>query len=332
VQSAGIAFLDQRFFSAADIHTLHVRALLSPRGARAAYRGAAASAQRLRLANRPMRSGSVETIMSAIKNESRVDDPLSDLPPLLPQSPPVALGPSTLTTAPPVVPEIANAPPMAPGIGGPNLDLPSPRLRPFEGDVATADVPGRWRLGRRFVRRRPIRTTGQNAAGRWIDGLAFAVILSAIVALSVTTLLTFLDQERKQAVDVVGMVTPLLEGTSRMGKPAPPVRLVIKSQKGFMNEPLPLGVSLNHASGGETVTLAGLAPGTILSVGTPLGLSGWQVPARDIGKAAAYPPKDFVGVMDAAIDVHSASDWLMDSRVIRLEWIPKEATSRLDSR
>lgn len=274
--------------------------------------------------------------MSApLKNENRVDDPLSDLPRLVPQSPPVAPGPSTLTVVPPVMPEVANSPSMAPGIGGPNLELPPSRLRPFEGDVATKDMPGRWRLGQNFFRRRPIRTTGQKAAGRGIDGLAFVVILSAIVALSVTTLLTFLDQERKQAVDVVGMVTPLLEGMSRTGRPAQSARLVIKGQKGFMNEPIPLGVSLNHASGGETVTLAGLAPGTILSVGTPLGLSGWQVPARDIDKAVAYPPKDFVGVMDAAIDLHSANDWLMESRVIRLEWIPKNAaplTSQLDPR
>jgi hypothetical protein len=267
------------------------------------------------------------------KNENRVNDPLPHLPQWVPQSPPVAPGPSTLTTAPPVVTEIANSPPMAPGIGGPNLDLPSLQLRPFEGDVATKDMPGRWQLGQSFFRRRPVRTIGRKIAGGSIDGLAFAVILSAIIALSVTTLLTFLDQGRKQAGDVVGMVSPLLEGMPRTGKPAQPARLVIKSQKGFVNAPLPLGVTLNHASGGETVTLAGLAPGTILSVGTPLGLSGWQVSARDLGNALAHPPKDFVGVMDAAIDLHSASDWLLESRVIRLEWIPKQAaplTTRLD--
>ena len=267
-----------------------------------------------------------------IKNES-VDDPLLYPPRWAPQSPRVVPGPSTLTTAAPVVPEITNSPPMAPGIGGPNLDLPPPRLRPFEGDVATKDMPGRWWLGQGLVRRRPIRNAGRKAVDRSIDRFAFVLILSAVVVLCGATLLTFLDEERKQAVDVVGMVTPLLEGMSRTGKPAQPVRLVIKGQKGFVNEPLPLGVSLNHASGGETVMLAGLVPGTILSVGTPLGLSGWLVSARDIGKAAAYPPKDFVGVMDAAIDLHSASDRLMDSRVIRLEWVPKNAaplTSQLD--
>src|SRR5206468_2014148 len=113
--------------------------------------------------------------------------------------------------------------------------------------------------------------------------------------------------ERKQALDILAMVTPLLEGPSRAGKPAQSARLVIESQKGFSNEPLPLGISLSHASGGETVTLAGLATGTTVSAGTPLGLSGWQVPARDIGNASVHAPKDFVGIMDVAIDLRSAA-------------------------
>jgi hypothetical protein len=54
-----------------------------------------------------------------------------------------------------------------------------------------------------------------------------------------------------------------------------------------------------------------------------LGLTGWQVAARDLSKAYAYAPKDFVGVMDAAIDLRSR-DRLVDSQFVRLEWIPKK--------
>lgn len=258
--------------------------------------------------------------------EDGVDHPLPPAPQLMHQSPPVVPGPSALTTAPPVVPEIANSPPMAPGIGGPNLDLPPQRLRPFEeGAIAAGDVPGWWRLGPGFVLRpRRVRTLGRKAVVR-IDALAFTVMLSAIVVLCAAILLTFLDEERKQASAIVGMVTPLLEGLSRTGTPAQPAaRLVIKSQKGFTNEPLPLGVSLDRASGGEMVTLAGFATGTVLSAGTPLGLSGWQVPARDVANALAYAPKDFAGTMDVAIDLHSATDRLLDSRAMRLEWTPRK--------
>ena len=38
----------------------------------------------------------------------------------------------------------------------------------------------------------------------------------------------------------------------------------------------------------------------------------------------AYAPKDFVGVMDAAIDLRSPRDRLMDSQFVRLEWMPKK--------
>jgi hypothetical protein len=105
---------------------------------------------------------------------------------------------------------------------------------------------------------------------------------------------------------------------------ASPARLVVENQKGFANEPLPLGVSLNNAAGGEAVTLAGFATGTELSAGTPLGPTRWRVSAHDLGKAIAYSPKDFVGVMDVAIDLRSVGDGLLDSQIVRLEWIEKK--------
>jgi hypothetical protein len=153
--------------------------------------------------------------------------------------------------------------------------------------------------------------------------LSFVVTLAAIVAIGVT-LMTFPNEIRKRVSDISGMVRPLFEGSSRAKTPTKPPRLVVEGQKGFANEPLPLGVSLNGASGEERVTLAGLALGTSLSAGTPLGLTSWQMLARDVGNAFVYAPKDFAGVMDAAIDLRSASgDWLIDSQIVRLEWVQK---------
>jgi len=269
------------------------------------------------------------------KHENRVDAPLADMPRLVPQSPSVASGPTTSAAAHPAVPEIVNSPAMAPGIGGPNLDLPPPpRLRPFAADVAIDELAGQLRVEQHLVAQPPMRGRRRKAMARWIDRSAFVVILSMVGVLCVGTLLAFVEVERKQAGDVVGKVMPLFDGASRADKPAHSARLAIESRKGVINEPLALGVSLNHASGGETVTLAGLPVGTTLSVGTPLGLSGWQVPARDLGHALVRAPENFVGVMDAAIDLHSAGDWLLDSRVIRLEWIAKSSapvTSKLDA-
>src|ERR1700704_6745625 len=67
-----------------------------------------------------------------IGQEDGIDDPLSHASPVAPPSPPVVSEPSRFTNAP----RIANAPPMAPGIGGPNHDLQPIKSRPFEGDVA----------------------------------------------------------------------------------------------------------------------------------------------------------------------------------------------------
>jgi TPR repeat protein len=42
----------------------------------------------------------------------------------------------------------------------------------------------------------------------------------------------------------------------------------------------------------------------------------------------AYAPKDFVGVMDTAVDLRLPNDTLVDSQVMRLEWVAKKAEIR----
>jgi hypothetical protein len=256
----------------------------------------------------------------SIGREDGIDDPPSNASPVAPPSPPVVAEPSRFTNVPTIMPRIANAPPMAPGIDGPKLDLQPLKSGPLEGEVAVES------LARRLphhpgLPEPPIRT-GQRPAVARFGRLSFVVISAAIVAIGVT-LMTFPDEARKRSGDISRMVTPLFEGSSRARTPTKLPRLVVKAQKGFVNEPLPLGVSLNDASGGERVILAGLAIGTSLSVGTPVGSSSWQMLARDVGDAFVYAPKDFVGIMVAAIDLLSPGDWPMDSQTVRLEWIRK---------
>ena len=265
------------------------------------------------------------------RSEDGIEDPLSYAPHWVRQSQPVAPEQST-TCAPSTAPvitktsgaaaRITNTPPMAPGIGGHNIDLPPPRSRPFEGDVAIKDLKHRLSSDPKVVPEPPI------AKGRkpvvWRFGwLSFAAIMAAIIVLGVL-LMTFINEARKPAGGIAGVAAPPREGLPRVATLASPGRLVVENQKGFANEPLPLGVSLNDAAGGETATLAGFATGTELSAGTPLGPTRWRVSAHDLGKAIAYSPKDFVGVMDVAIDLRSAGDGLLDSQIVRLEWIEKK--------
>jgi hypothetical protein len=148
-------------------------------------------------------------------------------------------------------------------------------------------------------------------------------ILAAIVAIGVA-LMTFPNAVWKWSGEMSGLMTSLFESPSRAKTPTKLPRLVVKAQKGFVNEPLPLGVLLNNATGGEKVILAGLPIGTRLSAGTPMGLTSWQMLTRDVVDALVYPPNDFVGLMIAVIDLRAPGDWLMDSQIIRLEWIHLE--------
>jgi hypothetical protein len=210
------------------------------------------------------------------------------------------------------------APRMAPGIGGPNLGLPPARQRRFAGDVAIKDLQRRLSLDPDLVLRAPLPARRASAVP-WIGRFALVLGLAAIGAFAIT-LATVPSEVRTNGI--AATVAPLLEDLSQAN--AAPVRLVVESQKGFTNDPLPLGVALNEATGSETLTLVGLANGTRLTAGAPLGLTGWQLAARDLGKAFAYAPKDFVGVMDAAVDLRSPRDRLMDSQIVRLEWVQKK--------
>jgi len=265
-----------------------------------------------------LRGKSVAEIVSILTSPpiggDGIDDPLSHVSPRAALLSSVEPDSFRFADAPPSIPRIANAPPMAPGIGGSNL--PPLNFLPLEGEIVAEDL-----TSRDPARPAPPLQTGQRPVVALFGRLSFLAILAAIVAISVTVMM-FPNEVQKRSDDIAGMMTPLLEGSSSVTIPTKLPRLVVKSIKGFVNEPLQLGVSMNDASDGEWVILAGFAIGTRLSTGTPLGSTSWQMSARDVGNALVYAPKDFVGVMAAAIDLRSPSDWLLDSQTVRHEWIP----------
>ena len=111
--------------------------------------------------------------------------------------------------------------------------------------------------------------------------------------------------------------------TSTLSKAGSVPRLVVDVQKAFANEPLSLGVSVDSAAADESLMLAGLALGTRLSAGVPVSEASWQLAPRDLNGVYVYAPKDFVGIMNTAIDLLSANQKLIESRTARLEWIAK---------
>jgi hypothetical protein len=98
-------------------------------------------------------------------------------------------------------------------------------------------------------------------------------------------------------------------------------RLVVKGQKDVTNEPLPLGLSLENGSGDETVTVAGLASGAELSLGSALGPTQWRVSANDLDKTWVSAVADFVGAMQPTVKLYSATGQLLQTTALQLEWI-----------
>jgi hypothetical protein len=141
-------------------------------------------------------------------------------------------------------------------------------------------------------------------------------VIAAVVGIIGIALLAFPDPMRK-LVDSFGPIEPL--GS------AP--HLGIKNQKGLTNEPLPLGISVTDGSGGETVTVAGLAEGAELSLGTALGPGSWAVPVADLDKTFVGAPASFVGAMTAKVTLNSPTGNRLDTRYIQFEWSKQESYS-----
>jgi hypothetical protein len=289
-----------------------------------------------------------EAIMSILmlRREDDIDEPppapeIADaatppIEPAIPRASPVegdvagedmrGAGPEPSAIAPPF--EIAPAA-AARSVEGPNIDLIPPRVPPVEANIALKNMRGRWLLDPALAPHPP-----------WIDKLSFVLSLTAVVGFGAAAL-TPPNLVRNPAGGIAAAEPPLNLYPSEpplnlypSEPPTQPARLVVQNQHGFVNEAVPLGISLADASGGESLTLLGLVAGTRLSAGTPLGATVWQLSARELGSALAYAPNDFVGVMDAVIDLRSASGQPMDVQVVRLEWIRKEEerfTPQLDS-
>jgi hypothetical protein len=173
-----------------------------------------------------------------------------------------------------------------------------------------------------------------------VGRLSLVVLVAAVVAGGIT-LLSLPDTRLAMFKrDFGSAMAPLLVALPGAAQSTPQVlpqpelqpqlspRLVIEGRQTFANEALALGISLNGATGTEVALLTGLASGTRLSVGGPFGNNGWRVPARDLATALAYAPRDFIGVMDTAVDLRLPNDTLVDSQVMRLEWVPKQPEIR----
>jgi hypothetical protein len=105
--------------------------------------------------------------------------------------------------------------------------------------------------------------------------------------------------------------------------PASP-RLIVHDQQVFANDPLPLDVVVDRSLANASLRVAGLASGTHLSAGSPVGDSVWTVPLDGLKNLFMYAPTDFVGVMHSAVDLRGPDKKLIDRREVKLEWMERK--------
>lgn len=105
--------------------------------------------------------------------------------------------------------------------------------------------------------------------------------------------------------------------------PADP-RLVADGAVMESNDEILIGAVAEGPTENASAVVSGLAPGTLLSNGTPWGSTGWIVPAGELAQTVIRPPKGFQGVMEYSVTLKRADNTVIDQKNIRLDWNPKE--------
>jgi hypothetical protein len=107
-------------------------------------------------------------------------------------------------------------------------------------------------------------------------------------------------------------------------------RLVVQNKQSFTNQPVKLGISVDGGTGHESLLLAGLTAGTRLSAGEQIGDTRWQLALNQLRNVYMYAPKDFVGVMNTAVDLLSPSAQLVDTKPVQFAWIARAPEPPVD--
>lgn len=159
--------------------------------------------------------------------------------------------------------------------------------------------------------------------------VALSVLCSAVIAYWFATGLQLDSRQLKRESNTASVAAPVYNEV--MAEPSSSARLVAENRQTFVNEPLLLGISIDSSTGYETVMLAGLALGAQLSTGARVGDASWQLQASDLKGVYVHAPQDFVGAMNATIELLSRNKRLIESRAVRLVWIPKPSASQPDN-
>jgi hypothetical protein len=92
-----------------------------------------------------------------------------------------------------------------------------------------------------------------------------------------------------------------------------------------VDQPVPLGVSVDNANDGDFLVVSNLTKGTALSAGLSVGDNGWSLDATEIKDAVIRPPPNFVGVMEITVSLITGPDFKISrSQSLRFEWVAEK--------
>jgi len=243
-----------------------------------------------------------------------------------PQAPeearPVLLMRDTAQAAP-LAPDAARTTPAMPAAAA--IEWPPRRRdagRAFSGDLAVIELQRHLALDPEKVPA-PVPLAGDRTGGMIVLRLSAVTGIAALVAWAVVSLPGVLHGRTATAVS--RLATAAMGGGKHdllaAMPPMPTVRLAVHDSRAEVNEPLPAGIELKGSAAGATVFFYGLVPDTRLSAGTQVGTSGWRVDARDLDRLLIRAPRDFVGAVDAKIDLRLADNRIADTQTLRYEWM-----------
>jgi hypothetical protein len=211
----------------------------------------------------------------------------------------------------------ADSPMMARGSGGFNIAPPLDKPHRFKCEVA----PKQEDRFSALPQPSPVEESHakkHKAAHVVVSVLSLVFNVSMVAALAGTVLVTSPDTPDEQVSDLASAVP-------NDNRPQASANLIVTNQKGASEELLPLGILVKNGSGEETVTISGLDNGVEFSLGTSQGSGEWSLPMRDLDQTYVGSFKNSAPVVQAAVKLYSASGRLLDSQVIRFEWLEKGA-------
>jgi hypothetical protein len=207
-------------------------------------------------------------------------------------------------------------------------------LVPFEGDLAIKELRQQLTLDP-YAMPEPLHRAAPKSFRRVFGKWSLAISLAAVIAIAAVVVLQPRPDEEPAPPDMDRRPGGLASqqpanayASTRPDEPGAARRLVGEDRRGPVNAPLPFGVTLDGTATGAAIVISGLAAGTRLAPAQPDGSGGWHVAAADLDKVQVQPPKDFVGAMDAIVDLRLVDGAIADSLVVRLEWIKAAAATQ----